>query len=515
MVTALIAMVCTAVGAGLTWGAYDFVVLETWSQVTVGGLPIWVIETIFPLAFAVMTLRFILQAGGFAARIIASLGLLAALALYGLGFETLGPNLGWAGLAVLFAAFTLGAPIFVLLGGAATLLFAMEDVATAAIHVEAYRLVSSPAIPAIPLFALTGFLLTESSASQRLVRMFGALFGWMPGGMAAATCLVCGFFTAFTGASGVTILALGGLLMPALIKNGYTEKFSLGLVTSTGSIGLLLPPSLAIILYGVVAQVSILDMFKAALVPGLIMIGAIGAYGAIVGIRKGTTRDPFNRGEALASLWAAKWELLVPVVALGSIFGGIATLAESAAITVVYVLIVELAMEGISGMSRKLPGILTDCVSLVGGIFVILTVAMGLTNYLVDAEIPQRAAECIGTEVESRLVFLLYLNLFLLIVGTMMDIYSAIVVVVPLILPISAAFGINPLHLGVIFLANLELGYLTPPVGMNLFLSAYRFDRPVTQIFTSVLPFFMVLVAVVLIVTYIPALTLWAASPAR
>ena len=511
---AFVALVCTAAGAALTWGAYDFVIAETWSQVTVAGMPIWVVETIFPLTFAVLTLRFIVRAGDRAAQAIAALGLVVALGL-GFGPETLSGTLTWIALVLLFVAFTLGAPIFVLLGGAAALLFANEGVPAAAIHVEAYRLVSSPAIPAIPLFALTGFILTEGSASGRLVRLFGALFGWMPGGLAVVTCLVCGFFTAFTGASGVTILALGGLLLPALVKSGYGERFSLGLVTSTGSIGLLIPPSLAIILYGVVAHVSILEMFKAALVPGLIMIGAISAYGAFIGIRRGATREPFVPGEAASALWAAKWELLVPVVALGSIFSGIATLAEAAAITAVYVLVVELAVEGGASMVRKLPGVVTDCAALVGGIFVILAVAMGLTNYLVDAEIPQQAAAWIGAEVESRLMFLLLLNLFLLAVGCMMDIYSAIIVVVPLILPLSVAFGIHPLHLGVIFLANLELGYLTPPVGMNLFLSAYRFDRPVTEIFRSVIPFFFVLVAVVLVVTYVPALTTWAASETR
>jgi tripartite ATP-independent transporter DctM subunit len=508
-VSAGVGLVCTAVGAGLTWGAYDFVVQESWSQVRVAGMPIWVIETIFPLAFAVIALRFVAEADGTAARAIALLGLILTIVI-GFGFETFDDQFVWAGLFLLFAAFTLGAPIFVLLGGAALLLFAAEGVPAAAIHVEAYRLVSSPAIPAIPLFALTGFILTESSSSERLVRAFEALFGWMPGGLAVVTCLVCGFFTAFTGASGVTILALGGLLFPALMKNGYGDRFSLGLVTSTGSIGLLLPPSLAIILYGVVAHVSILDMFKAALVPGLIMIGAISAYGALVGIRRGANREPFDAGAVGSALWAAKWELMVPVVALGSIFGGIATLVEAAAITAVYVLLIELFVEGAQTTARKLPGILTDCASLVGGIFIILAVAMGLTNYLIDAEIPQQAAKWIGGAVESRLTFLLLLNLFLLAVGCMMDIYSAIVVVVPLILPISQAFGIHPLHLGVIFLANLELGYLTPPVGMNLFLSAYRFDRPVTEIFRSVVPFFLVLVAVVLIVTYVPALTLWA-----
>ncbi|MDX1711484.1 MAG: TRAP transporter large permease subunit [Rhodovibrionaceae bacterium] len=509
----LVAMICTAVGAGLTWGAVDFVVQETWSQVTVGGLPIWVVECIFPLAFAVVTLRFISHGRGLAEKAAAALGIaLAATVFYGL--VPLDGVFVAVALVGLFAAFVLGAPIFVLLGGAAVILFTAADVPAAAIHVEAYRLVSSPAVPAIPLFALTGFILTEGTAGERLVRVFDALFGWLPGGLAVVTCLLFGFFTAFTGASGVTILALGGLLLPTLIKHGYGESFSLGLVTSTGSIGLLLPPSLAIILYGVVAHVSIIDLFVAALIPGLVMIAALSLYGAAVGVRKKVVRLPFNARAALAATWQAKWDLLVPFVALGSIFGGIATLVEAAAIVAVYVLVVEIAMAGPGHTLRKLPAVLLNCSALVGGIFIILAVAMGLTNYLVDAEIPQLAAAWVGEAVESRLTFLLLLNLFLLAVGCMMDIYSAIVVVVPLILPISAAFGVHPLHLGVIFLANLELGYLTPPVGINLFLSAYRFERPVTEIVRAIVPFFLVLVAVVLLVTYVPALTLWSAAPA-
>jgi len=504
------AMVGLAVGAGLTWGAYDFVVQESRSQVWVAGVPIWIIETIFPLCFAVVSLRFLTRLGSWRQRAVAMLGLAAAGAVW-LDLVVIEGALLWTGFGLLLAAFILGAPIFVLLGGAAVLLFASEDIPAAAIHVEAYRLVSAPAVPAIPLFALTGFLLTKGSASTRLVRVFDALFAWLPGGMAFATCLVCGFFTAFTGASGVTILALGGLLLPALQRNGYGEKFSLGLVTSTGSIGLLLPPSLAVILYGVVARVSILDMLVAAIVPGLVMIVAISAYGAWKGIRGGVRNTPFDINEAAAALWAAKWDLLVPVIALGAIFGGLATLLEAAAITAVYVLLVEFLTAGFGATARKLPAILADCSSLIGGIFIILAVAMGLTNYLVDAEVPQRMAEWISGTVDSRLVFLLLLNLFLLAVGCMMDIYSAIVVVVPLILPLSQAYGVHPLHLGVIFLANLELGYLTPPVGMNLFLAAYRFERPVIEIFRSVITFLAVLALVVLVVTYVPALTLWAA----
>jgi tripartite ATP-independent transporter DctM subunit len=412
----------------------------------------------------------------------------------------------WPVIIGLIAASLLGAPIFIALGGAALVLFFADDVPVAAIPVETYRIVVSPTIPAIPLFTLTGYLLAEGRSSERLVRLFRALFGWLPGGLIIAITLVCAFFSTFTGASGVTILALGALLLPVLIQNGFTERFSMGLITSTGSIGLLFPPSLAVILYAVIAKVSINDLFIAGIVPGILMVSAVSLYGLIVGFRTNTPRTPFNAGEAIRSIWHAGWEILLPVVALIFIFGGITTLVEAAAITVVYALFMQVVIHRDLYITYELPGVVLQSVTLIGGVFVILGVAMGFTNYLVDAMIPMQAAAWVEANVESKIVFLLALNVFLLVVGSLMDIYSAIIIVVPLILPISQAFGINPIHLGMIFLVNLELGYLTPPVGMNLFLAAFRFNRPLIKIYLAALPFLLILLIVVFLITYVPAL---------
>ncbi len=500
------AALSTAVATGLCYASVQFVWVELQSPTRIGGwLPVWALEAVLPLAFAVMGLRFVTQAGSARQCAVAALGIPAAAAI---GF-LLGPEVGpllWPALLVLVLAAFLGAPIFVALGGAALLLFAAADVPSAAIPVEAYRIVVSPTIPAIPLFTLTGYLLAEGGASARLVRLFRALFGSLPGGLAVATTLVCAFFTTFTGASGVAILALGGVLLPVLIRNGYPERFSFGLLTATGSIGLMFPPSLAVILYGVVSHVPIPDLFLAGVVPGLLMVGAICLLGIREDRRAQVARPRFEAREALGALWEAKWEVLLPIIVLVGIFGGFTTLIEAAALTVVYTLVVETGLHRSLSLSADVPRIAIKCITLVGGVFVILGVAMGVSNYLVDAEVPMRAAAWVAAHIDSRVVFLLALNIFLLIVGCFMDIFSAIVVVVPLILPIGAAFGIDPLHLAMIFLVNLELGYLTPPLGLNLFLAAYRFERPVLTIYRSSLPFLLVLAVVVLLVTYVPAL---------
>jgi C4-dicarboxylate transporter DctM subunit len=368
----------------------------------------------------------------------------------------------------------------------------------------------SPSIPTLPLFTLTGFLLAEGGSSDRLVRLFRALFGWLPGGLAIAATLVCAFFTSFTGASGVTILALGGILMPVLLRSGYRPGFSLGLLTATGSIGLLFPPSLPVILYAVVAHVPIPDLFRAAALPGVLLVAAVVVLGVRESIESRAERPAFSAREAAASAWECKWELLLPVVLLVGMFGGFCTLVEAAALTAVYALLMQTVIHRDLHLVRDLPAVLTRCLVLIGAVLVILGVAMGLTNYLVDAEVPMRAATWVEANVGSRAVFLLALNVFLLIVGCLMDIFSAIVVVVPLILPISQVFGVDPLHLGVIFLANLELGYLTPPVGLNLFLAASRFEKPVGEVALRTLPFLLALVGVVLLVTYVPALTIGA-----
>ncbi len=499
----------TSVSAGLFWASLEFV--RTEYALPLGGqgmwLPIWLMETVLPLAFAVMTVRFILQAPGPAGKIAGLAGIPLA-AVLGLWVVPAAPQLALVLVALLLVAAVLGAPIFVVIGGAALTLFVGSEVPVAAVPVETYRIVVSPSIPAIPLFTLAGYLLAQGKAGDRLVDLFRALFGWLPGGLPIVTTLVCAFFTTFTGASGATILALGGLLLPVLIQNRYSERFSLGLLTATGSIGLLFPPSLAVILYAVIAKIPIPDLFVAGIVPGAIMVGAVCLYGVWRGHADGTPRVPFDGRAALASLNAAKWEIVLPVIVLVGIFGGYGTLVELSAVTVVYVLVVGLLIHRDLDVRTTVPAGVVQCVTLIGGVFTILGVAMGLTNYLVDAQIPMLAADWVEAHVESKLVFLLALNLFLLIVGCLMDIFSAIAVVVPLILPIAAAFGIHPLHLGIIFLANLELGYLTPPVGMNLFLAAYRFDKPVVEIWRAGVPFLLLLALVVLLVTYVPWIVL-------
>jgi len=502
----LAAAASTAVTAGLAWAGMTQV-LATY-QFAVGGqgnwIPLWIHESTIPLAFAVITARIVLQADSPALRAAALTGI-AAGALLGLLLPVL-PQIALPLIVLLILAAVMGAPIFVVIGGAAMVLFLGQEfpVPVAAVPAETLRIVVSPSIPAIPLFTLAGYLMAEGRGGERLVRLFRALFGWLPGGLPIVATLVCAFFTTFTGASGATILALGGLLLPVLVANHYSERFSLGLLTATGSIGLLFPPSLAVILYAVIAQIPIPDLFVGGIVPGAIMVGAVCLYGVWRGHVEKTPRVPFDAREALAAVNEAKWELALPVIVLVGMFGGYGTLVELSAVTVVYVLVVGLAIHRDLDVRRNVSDGVLKCVTLIGGVFAILGVAMGLTNYLVDAQVPMFAADWVEAHVESKLVFLLALNVFLLIVGCLMDIFSAIAVVVPLILPIAAVFGIHPLHLGIILLANLELGYLTPPVGMNLFLAAYRFEKPVVEVWRAGLPFLLLLTLVVLLVTYVP-----------
>jgi len=506
--TVFAACVSAAVASGLSWASLQFVRADMASPVIIAGwLPVWVVESILPVTFAVIALRFVTKVKGVSARLLAFLGIPGA-AVVGFLLAPYGSQLLWPGIAGLFVTAILGAPIFVLLGGTALLLFFADASPVAAIPVETYRLVVSPSIPAIPLFTLAGYILAESGASRRLVHLFRALFGWLPGGLAVVVTLVCAFFTTFTGASGVTILALGGLLLPVLLENGYKDRFSVGLLTSTGSLGLLFPPSLAVILYGVVAHVSILDLFKAGIIPGFLLVAAVSILGIREGVRLPGPRPSFDAREAGAAIWESKWELLIPVIVLGGLFGGLCTLIEAAAITVVYSLFVEMVIHRELHPTRNLPTVLIKCLALIGGVFAILGVAMGLTNYLVDAEVPMKAAEWFKTNMHSRTLFLLGLNLFLLLVGCLLDIFSAIAIVVPLILPISKVFGIDPLHLGMIFLINLQLGYLTPPVGLNLFFASFRFERPLAEICRDVIPFFLIIVVVLLLITYVPILSL-------
>lgn len=410
--------------------------------------------------------------------------------------------------ALLILLTTLGTPLFVILGGAAWLLFTLAGIDTAALMIELYRLASTPTLLTIPLFTFAGYVLAASQAPQRLVRCTQALVGWLPGGLALVTLLACAFFTAFTGASGVTIVALGGFLFPLLLQEHYPERFSLGLVTTCGSLGLLFPPSLPVILYGLVAQVPIDLLFLAGILPGLLLLALLALF-SIVQARRHTV--PVQRSawpEVRQTLWQAKWELGLPFLVLIGIYGGLVTVNEAAVVTAVYSLLVTVAIHRDLHLWRDVPRLMTQSMVLVGAILIILGTALGLTSYLIDAQVPMHLLALIKQHISSRLGFLLALNLLLLAVGCLMDIFSAIIVVVPLITPLAAQFDIHPLHLGIIFLTNLEIGYSTPPVGLNLFLGSLRFNRPLLQLFRASWPFVLILLLALVLITYIPDLSL-------
>ena len=416
----------------------------------------------------------------------------------------------WPGLVLIVGAAVLGMPLFAILGGAAAWLFLRDGITPAAILIETYSLSVSPTLPAIPLFTLAGFLLAEGRASERLLRVFRALVGWIPGGTAVVCAVLCSFFTVFTGGSGVTILALGGVLFPALIKDGYRDRFALGLLTASGSLGLLLPPALPLILYAVVAQIPIEEIFIGGILPGVLLTTLVAAWGVREGIVSGARRQPFDGAEAAAAIWAAKWELAMPALVLVVMFSGVATAVEAAALTAAYALVVQAVIHrdvSIGSGEGSLLRVVSECVTVVGGVLIILGVAVGFTSYLVNAQVPATLVEWTLANVSSRVMFLLLLNLFLLVVGCLMDIFAAIVVVVPLIVPLGAAFGIHPVHLGIILIANLELGFLTPPVGLNLFLASYRFKRPMLEVCRAALPMMAILGIGVLVITYVPWLT--------
>jgi tripartite ATP-independent transporter DctM subunit len=371
-----------------------------------------------------------------------------------------------------------------------------------------YTLATQPVLLTIPLFTFAGYLMAESGAPERLVRLSRALLAPLPGGLAIVSLVACAFFTAFTGASGVTIIALGGLLFPVLIKEKYSEKFTLGLLTTSGSLGLLFPPSLAIILYGLIAGVSINQLFAAGILPGILLIVVLSLYS----IRKGSfskeKRAPFEWRKIRSALYDSRFEVPIPIVVLVGIYGGYLTVIDAASITALYVLIIEVFVYKDIKV-KKLPNVMKDSMLLVGGIFIIICTAKAFTYYLVDQDVPQNILEWMQTYIHSKITFLIMLNIFLIIVGCLMDIFSAILVVVPLIVPIAAGFGIHPVHLGIIFLANLEIGYSTPPVGLNLFIASFRFNKPVMSLYKASLPFLGILLIALMIITYVPELSLF------
>ncbi len=500
--------VATSVALLLAWASLDMVNVDRGAATTFGGfMPQWVVETIMPLGFAVIGLRLFWRTpGGYWGRLVALMVVLLALAMAYWPVPGRG-LLALPGMVMILVAAVAGAPIFVVLGGLALLFFFIDAVPLAAIPVEAYRIASNPILPTIPLFTLAGAILAEGKASERLARLFHALFGWVPGGTAVAAITVCAFFTTFTGGSGVTILALGGLMLPVLLHEGYRERFSVGALTASGSLGILLPPSLLIILYGVSARVAIDKMFLAGLLPGFLMVVMFAIYAVYKSWHLQGMRSRFVAGEALFAIWHAKWEVLLPIAVLWGIFSGYATLVEVAGLTAVYALISEFVVHRDINVRRDLPRILVDAAVMIGGIMIILAVAMGFTSYLIYADVPTRATEWVKSGISTQWAFLLALNVFLLIAGCLLDIFSALVVIVPLILPVAMAFNVDPIHLGIIFLANMQLGYLTPPVGMNLFLASFRFDRPLLEVCLASLPFFLLLLIAVLITTFVPAIS--------
>ncbi|MCA9483540.1 MAG: TRAP transporter large permease [Nitrospina sp.] len=415
----------------------------------------------------------------------------------------------WAIVGGLIALALLGTPLYAIIGGLALVLFFFAEIDSAAVFIELYRVTSQPTLVAIPLFTFAGFLMAESGTPKRLTRLTKAFLGALPGGTPLVALVACGFFTAFTGASGVTIIALGGLMYPMLIKEQYSKPFTLGLITSSGSLGLLFPPSLPLILYGLIAQVNIDQLFLAGILPGIFLILIFFLYSFFTGIKLKIPINPFDGAEAWAAIKEARWEIPLPFLILWGIYGGFITVTEAASVTVVYVLLVEVFIYRDLQLGRDIPAIIKKSMVLVGAILIILGTALGFTSYLVDEQVPMQILEGMRYYIKDQLTFLIALNVFLLIVGCLMDIFSAIIVVVPLIVPIAESFDVNMVHLGIIFLTNLEIGYMTPPVGINLFLSSSRFNEPVLTLYKASLPFLGLMLAGLMLITYFPGISLF------
>lgn len=409
---------------------------------------------------------------------------------------------------LLLALVFLGEPVFVIIGAVGLLCFFAVGIDLSAMIVELYRLATIPALIAIPLFTFSGYVLAESQTPKRLVNLAQALVGWMPGGLAVVSLVSCALFTAFTGASGVTIVAIGGLLYPVLVKELYPERFTLGLLTTSGSLGLLFPPSLPIILYGLIAKISIDQLFFAGLVPGVLLVVILSLYSIYRGTKAGVPKAKFEWKHVWSAIKEAAWEIPLPFIIIGGIFGGIFTATEAAAVMAFYVVIVEVFIYKDLKFFSDMPRVMRKSMMLVGAILVVLGTALGLTNYLIDEQIPMKLFDFVHSFVSSKTVFLILLNLFLLVVN-MVEIFSAIIIVVPLIVPIAVQYGVDPIHLGIIFLLNLEIGYMTPPLGLNLFISSLRFEKPITSVYRAVLPYMGILLIALLLVTYVPELSLW------
>ena len=474
-------------------------------------IPTWFAQAIIPIGLILIWYQMIITSStNIKYRVLLTvISIIPTIILYFWQFPLANPLLLWAKVLFAISLVAFGLPIFILLASLSIFFFLSEPSEWATnydlistISDSAYRIVVSPTLAAIPIFTLAGYILAESNISERLIRFFKATLGWLPGSTVLIVVLLCAFFTALTGGSGVTILALGAILYPILIHDGYSKQFSLGIITTAGSLGLLFPPSLPAIIYSVTAGINPLELFKQALIPAIFLMSIMFFYG-LYKRPKSKTVARFVFTDAFETAKIAKWEIAIPLLIILSLFSGFATLVESAALLVLYVLTVELYIfKDIS--FKNLPKIIIDCSTLVGGVLIILGFAMGFTGYLVDAQIPLKILNFVQSTISSKIIFLLALNILLLIVGCLMDVFSAIIVVVPLITPLATYFGIDPFHLAVIFIANLELGYITPPVGMNLYLSSYRFEKDMPTIYSATLPFFFIRLIGVILITYIP-----------
>lgn len=470
------------------------------------GLPLWISESVMPLALGTMTLSYVLNASGswsgrFGVALVVG-------GVFALGMASPSDPLVWLLCGLLIAATLLGSPVFAAMAGLGMILFWRDGTPVSAVTAEIYRLIASPTLPAIPLLTATGFVLADTRAPQRLVRLFRALFGFMPGGVGILVAAVCALFTSLTGGSGVTIIALGGLVYPMLLEDGYSERFSLGLVTAAGSLGLLWPPCLAVILYSVVAGIPADQLFIGGMAPGFVLFFLVVAYAIHTGRGIEKERQPFCWRETLAAAWGAKWEVSIPIAIVVLFGSGLASLLETSAFACAYTIVIACFIRRDTHPLHQLPQVLLKAGALVGAVLILLSCAMGLTSFLVDAQIPDQLLRSVETRIHSPVVFLLVLNMVLLVLGSVLEIFSAIIVLAPLVIPIGTAFGIHPVHLGVIFLANLELGFLFPPVGLNLLLSSSRFGKPLVSLYRHVLPFVLILGLGVLLITYIPVLSL-------
>ncbi len=491
----------------LAYASYVMVMSDAeLTRILPGGIPAWWSELIMPVAFAGMALSFVLRASSSWRLRSAAFALAALFAFAGSLLNGVGALVPVTAILLLLALL-LGTPVFVIFSGLSMLLFAGGGMSISLVPAATFELVTNATLPAIPLLTVAGYILAEGGASKRLLRLARAIVGWAPGGMALMVVFVCAGFTTLTGGSGVTILALGGLVMPMLLSERYPEGFSLGLVSSAGSLGLLLPPSMPVILYAVVASESIENLYIAGFLPSLVLIALVALYAMIQGRRHKAPRHPFSFKELLSALWSAKWELAIPAIVVGAFFTGYATIVETAALAVVTAIVSQSFILKDLHWRHHLPQVIARGSTLVGAVLILLGMAMGLTSWLVDAEIPARLLEWTRSHISSPVLFLLALNAVLLVLGSVLEIFAAIVSLAPLLVPMADAYGIDPLHLGIIFLVNLELGFLFPPMGLNLILASNRFEKPLAHLYKVALPFLLIMATGVLLITYVPALT--------